>query len=480
MSGNGGIPIDIGNDGVTVNDPFDGIVNHPFLVAAPRETGELTLIYEPEGDASGSYMEFYQSDSCHPTGFGEGPTFIGSTVITASISGGGPITSTATGGTPISVTVPFTRTYVTGFAVGNDRTSELGECIQAASVGDIGQVVLSPGGDALLLDSRLFVTYLNGAADVYTAASYYDLNAALGEKGFDQGGTSPDGTESIDPDEAVGYHYSLYVPTLLPVVEKTQSNAAQAAFEVCLRADGIVDPQKTVVVQSQNSGSDNPWIPLNTTFDGANLCAAVDEGGLFTLASNSQYGALAVELESFGVTLDGKTALLAWSTSAESGNAGFEIQHRPPGVDGDFAVLGFVDGQASSSETKEYRFSTGGLSYGYHVFRLRILDVDGSFRYTPEVEVRVELAEAYELLPAYPNPFRQTTTLGIAVDRDQRVRVEVFDVRGRLVAVLLDGPLSAHTEYQIVFDGTDLPSGQYVYRAEGDHFSASRSVTLVR
>src|SRR4030095_9316052 len=46
---------------------------------------------------------------------------------------------------------------------------------------------------------------------------------------------------------------------------------------------------------------------------------------------------------------------------------------------------------------------------------------------------------AAALLPSVPNPFRAQATLPFVLARAGRVRLEVFDLRGRKVATLLDG-----------------------------------------
>ena len=62
----------------------------------------------------------------------------------------------------------------------------------------------------------------------------------------------------------------------------------------------------------------------------------------------------------------------------------------------------------------------------------------------------------------------------------QQVRVEVYDVVGRRVAVLHDGLLEADQLHRFVFGARHLPSGLYFYRVTGRHFSDVKSMTLVK
>ena len=80
---------------------------------------------------------------------------------------------------------------------------------------------------------------------------------------------------------------------------------------------------------------------------------------------------------------------------------------------------------------------------------------------------------------AYPNPFRGRTTLALDVAEAQVVTVEVFDVLGRRVATVHDGPLEVGS-HRVVIEATGLPAGVYVVRAEGEAFRFAQRVTLVR
>ena len=85
-----------------------------------------------------------------------------------------------------------------------------------------------------------------------------------------------------------------------------------------------------------------------------------------------------------------------------------------------------------------------------------------------------------ELAPAYPNPARTHATfmLSLASPRET-VRVEAFDLLGRRVAVLHDGPLAAGT-HRLVLDGTGLPAGVYVVRSTANGFDETRRVVIIR
>jgi hypothetical protein len=88
------------------------------------------------------------------------------------------------------------------------------------------------------------------------------------------------------------------------------------------------------------------------------------------------------------------------------------------------------------------------------------------------------------LLQNYPNPFNPRTTIRYSLSREERVRLAVYDVGGRLVATLLDG-LQAAGEHSIPWDGRDagggaVGSGVYFYRltTESGERESKRMVIL--
>ena len=94
--------------------------------------------------------------------------------------------------------------------------------------------------------------------------------------------------------------------------------------------------------------------------------------------------------------------------------------------------------------------------------------------------VALEVPGGFYLAPAYPNPFNPETVLTLVVSERQQIRVTVYDLLGRAVATLFDGPLAAETPHRLRFEAGALPSGLYLVRATGEAFSATQQVTLLK
>ncbi|MEM1042402.1 MAG: T9SS type A sorting domain-containing protein [Bacteroidota bacterium] len=80
---------------------------------------------------------------------------------------------------------------------------------------------------------------------------------------------------------------------------------------------------------------------------------------------------------------------------------------------------------------------------------------------------------------AYPNPFASETTIQFETAKTASVRLAVYDVTGREVAVLVDGTVAAGT-HQATFDARGLASGLYVWHLEAGGRAETGRITLVR
>ena len=97
----------------------------------------------------------------------------------------------------------------------------------------------------------------------------------------------------------------------------------------------------------------------------------------------------------------------------------------------------------------------------------------------PKTDAHRELPAQVELSQNYPNPFNPTTTIAFFLAEQASVRLTVFDLLGRQVRVLVDGPLSPGA-HQVPFDAGELASGTYLYRLQAGNLVQTRKMVLVR
>ncbi len=90
-----------------------------------------------------------------------------------------------------------------------------------------------------------------------------------------------------------------------------------------------------------------------------------------------------------------------------------------------------------------------------------------------------QLPDRITLHQNYPNPFNPETSIRFDLPGAAHVRLEVYDMLGRRVAVLLDEPLQPN-RHQVRFDAGGLSSGVYIYRLITDGEVQNRKMTLVK
>ncbi len=90
-----------------------------------------------------------------------------------------------------------------------------------------------------------------------------------------------------------------------------------------------------------------------------------------------------------------------------------------------------------------------------------------------------ELPTGFALLQSYPNPFNPTTTIEYHVPVEGFIKLSVFDVLGREIAVLVNGNVQAG-KHKVTFDASSFAAGVYFYRMQAGKFRESRKLILLK
>lgn len=147
---------------------------------------------------------------------------------------------------------------------------------------------------------------------------------------------------------------------------------------------------------------------------------------------SEQLYALPVTLGSFDVKSNGHGNVLKWSTLSESNNAGFEIQQSfgSPTV---FKKIGFLDSKAKNGNSRvvvHYSFQDSPImGIGSVFYRLKQIDMDGKFTYSPIKAIKREISIAG--LQVYPNP--SNGSINIQIGRQAKCTIMLLDQDGQLV-----------------------------------------------
>ena len=81
-----------------------------------------------------------------------------------------------------------------------------------------------------------------------------------------------------------------------------------------------------------------------------------------------------------------------------------------------------------------------------------------------------QIVVRYALNNAYPNQFNPSTTISYSIPEDSRVKLCIYDILGKEVAVLEDG-FKSGGNYSHIFDASNLASGIYFYGLRANDFS---------
>jgi len=101
-----------------------------------------------------------------------------------------------------------------------------------------------------------------------------------------------------------------------------------------------------------------------------------------------------------------------------------------------------------------------------------------------EVEEAEEVPEEFALWPNYPNPFNPETNIRYAIADETEVKLEVINLAGQVVRVLVD-EIQSPGYYVVKWDGRDtagraVSAGVYLYRLRAGRFRQTRKMILIR
>jgi hypothetical protein len=215
-----------------------------------------------------------------------------------------------------------------------------------------------------------------------------------------------------------------------------------------------------------------------------------DNGSGYGLINATDISPLPVELSSFNVSAGVDNIYLTWTTATEVNNYGFEIERKMEKIDGSessstseitrWDKIGFVEGHGNSNSPKYYSFDDNTLeSSGKYSYRLKQIDIDGTFEYSDVIEANLSAPNTFTLDQNYPNPFNPITSISYSLPTDGHVTLTIYDVLGKEVALLANGFKTAGS-YTSSFDATKLSSGMYFYTIKTGQFVDTKKMLLMK
>lgn len=175
---------------------------------------------------------------------------------------------------------------------------------------------------------------------------------------------------------------------------------------------------------------------------------------------------LPVELTAFTGKVSNQEILLNWETSSEVNNYMFEIEKNVSGSGNKIWVtIGQIIGNGNSNSKIGYSFKDKNPVKGKNCYRLKQIDVDGSFKYSDEITIEYYSNRNFELIQNYPNPFNPATTISYFLPQEADVTIEIISSLGETIEIIKrNNEKSGLNKY--IWDAGNLPSGVYFYKVK--------------
>ncbi len=181
---------------------------------------------------------------------------------------------------------------------------------------------------------------------------------------------------------------------------------------------------------------------------------------------------------------------LSWKTISEINSKGFNIERKIVGhLDNsscncgprsEWIKIGYVPGYGTTTEPKTYSFTDENVTSGIYKYRLKQIDFDGSFKYSKEIEVEVNLIPAkFTLEQNYPNPFNPMTRIKFGLPEAADVSLIIFNSLGQKVTELVKAKLDAGS-YEYQWNAKIFASGIYIYELRAEKFYSIRKMVLLK
>jgi hypothetical protein len=169
---------------------------------------------------------------------------------------------------------------------------------------------------------------------------------------------------------------------------------------------------------------------------------------------------LPVTLVSFTAAVVNRMAHLDWATATEVNNAYFEVQRSRDGHL--FEGVGRVQGRGTSAQGSSYRFTDAALENGTTTYyRLRQVDADGSFRFSPVQTVTLGSENSLMQVSVAPNPTTASGLRVLAQYGGPTSTPAVLTVQGVLGQTILTQAVTLQPGSNVFTPGAALAPGVY-------------------
>ena len=257
-------------------------------------------------------------------------------------------------------------------------------------------------------------------------------------------------------------------------------------FEIVNNAEILSAENQFGLPDEDSTPGDNSTTPseLNTDNNIDDECACAP-GSSDDPMDNDDYDPARIEVEPnlpitlsyFKGTEEDCEVILSWGTESEINFSHFEIEKSNDGIN--FNIIDRLDGLGGEGIATDYTYTdtqTSAVAY----YRLKQVDIDGSFEYSEIVTIQADCATGISISDIFPNPVvNELVNVRFNSSYDhQDAKVIITDMLGRQ---MMDMPITVFEGSNLItVDPSRLPAATYVISIQGNNWrsSAMRFVKL--
>jgi hypothetical protein len=188
-----------------------------------------------------------------------------------------------------------------------------------------------------------------------------------------------------------------------------------------------------------------------------------------------------VELASFDAKGRGNDVDVFWTTASEKNADHFAVERANAATAGDvvFETVGTVDAAGNTSASRDYVFRDKNVESGSYLYRLKMVDADGSADHSSEVNVVIGGEASLSINSIAPQPANGPVEIEYSVPTSGRATITIVDVTGRVITTVVDEEVAAGV-HAMPFTVATLANGSYTVMLRTDDGSTATMPLVIR
>ncbi|MGJ8661813.1 MAG: T9SS type A sorting domain-containing protein, partial [Bacteroidota bacterium] len=211
------------------------------------------------------------------------------------------------------------------------------------------------------------------------------------------------------------------------------ANPTSGTYDITLYSTGATNTAGAVgwTVQKAANASSAWGVNGTCAFSTVSVIRRTGLSGFSVFGVGQSTTPLPVELINFQGYREGTINFLQWTTASEINSDYFDIERSRNGKD--FESIETIQAQGNSNTPVQYKTSDPGQTNSINYYRLKFVDLDGSFDYSKIISLTSEISSDLDISKVYPNPVWDELFFNYSVSRLTKVDITVLDNSGRIV-----------------------------------------------